>query len=71
MGPQMKGEYNGSSYFFGLGTMLYLATGLNRSQTYQIEMANDSPSLWLDISSVVVCDTPPSAEADITHPMCL
>jgi len=67
IGPQMKGEYNGSSYFFGLGTMLYLATGLNRSQTYQIEMANDSPSLWLDISSVVVCDTPPPSSSQVSQ----
>jgi hypothetical protein len=39
--------------------MLYLATGLNRTQTYQIEMTDVSSGRWLDVSSVVVLDTPP------------
>jgi hypothetical protein len=56
VGPQ---QYNGSSSWVGLNTILYLATGLNRSQTYQIEMKNDSPDMALDLSSIVVLDTPP------------
>jgi hypothetical protein len=52
-------EYNGSSSWVGLDTMLYLATGLDRSQTYHIEMKNDSPNLALDLSRIVVFDTPP------------
>ena len=56
--PVYQGRYNGSSRWIGLDTTLYLATGLNRSQTYQVEMMNDSPG-WLDISRIVVFDTPP------------
>jgi hypothetical protein len=56
VGPQ---QYNGSSSWVGLNTILYLATGLDRSQTYQIEMKNDSPDMALDLSSIVVLDTPP------------
>jgi len=59
VGPQQKGEYNGSSRWIGLDTMLYLATGFDRSQTYQIEMTNELPGLWLHVSSVVVFDTAP------------
>ena len=42
--------------------MLFLATGLDRTQTYQIEMTNDFPG-WLDVSRVVVFDTPPASDA--------
>jgi hypothetical protein len=56
VGPQ---QYNGSSSWVGLDTMLYLATGMNRSETYQIEMKNDSPGMALDLSSIVIFDTPP------------
>jgi hypothetical protein len=59
VGAQQKGEYNGSSRWIGLGSMLYLATGLDRTQTYQVEMTNVSPNSWLDISRVIVFDTPP------------
>jgi hypothetical protein len=58
-GSQQQGDYNGSSRWIGLDTMLYLATGLDRSKKYQVEMTNDSPNRWLDISRVVVLDTPP------------
>jgi hypothetical protein len=59
IGSQQSGAYNGSSRWIGLDTMLYLATGLNRTQTYQIEMTDVSSGRWLDVSSVVVLDTPP------------
>jgi hypothetical protein len=52
-------HYNGSSSWAGLDTMLYLVTGLDRSQTYQIEMTNDSPGQWIDLSSIVMFDAPP------------
>jgi hypothetical protein len=55
-GPQ---QYNGSSHWVGLNTTLYLAMGLNRSQTYQVELRNDSPGLWFDISDIVLFDAPP------------
>jgi len=59
-GPQ---QYNGSSQLVGLNTTLFLATGLDSSQTYQVEMKNDSPGLWLDTSNVVVFDTSPSPQS--------
>lgn len=53
-------EYNGLSSWIGLNTTLYLATGLNRSQTYQVVLKNSGPAgLWLDTSDIVVYDTPP------------
>lgn len=59
LGSQLNGVYNGSSRWIGLNTMLYLATGLNRTETYQVEMTSVSPGRWLDVTSVVVLDTPP------------
>ena len=59
IGSQQSGAYNGSSRWIGLDTMLYLATGLNRTQTYQVEMTDVSSGRWLDVSSVVILDTPP------------
>jgi hypothetical protein len=47
-------EYNGSSSWIGLNTTLYLATGLNGSQTYKVVMKNDSPGQWIDLSSIVM-----------------
>ena len=52
-------QYNGSSSSRGLYTMLYLVTGLDRSQTYQVVMTNDSPGQFLDLSSIVIFDAPP------------
>jgi hypothetical protein len=52
-------SYNGSSRWAGLNTTLYLATGMDRSQTYQVQLTNNSPGLWVDLSEIVVFDTPP------------
>jgi hypothetical protein len=50
--------YNGSSRWVGLNTVKYLATGMNRTRTYQVEVTNDS-GLYYDMSQIVVFDTPP------------
>jgi hypothetical protein len=56
----LVGQYNASSRWVGLGMVKYLATGMNRSKTYQVSVTNNSPpDLWFDISQVVVLDTPP------------
>jgi hypothetical protein len=50
---------NGFSHWAGLNTIVYLATGMDRSTTYQVVMTNDAPNLWVDLSEIVVFDAPP------------
>jgi len=53
-------QFNGSSRWVGLNTVLYLATGLNRSQTYQVELIQSDPRvLWVDLSKVIVFNALP------------
>lgn len=57
--PQQPNVFNGSSRWIGLNEILYLGTGMNRSETYQVEVTNDTPSLWFDMNAIVIFDTPP------------
>ena len=50
--------YNGSSRWVGLNTITFLATGMNKTQTYQVELTNDS-DLFYDQSDIVVYQTSP------------
>ena len=50
-------QYNAFSGWIDLYLIKYLVTGMNRSQTYQVEIRNDSPS-YFDMSQVVVLDAP-------------
>jgi hypothetical protein len=55
-------QYNGSSHWAGLNTIMYLATGMDRSTTYEVVMTNDAPNLsylWIDLSEIVVFDALP------------
>ena len=52
-------QYNASSRWIGLDMIKYLATGLNRSNTYQVAVTDNSPGQFFDINQVVVLDTPP------------
>jgi hypothetical protein len=41
---------------------MYLATGMDRSTTYEVVMTNDAPNLsylWIDLSEIVVFDALP------------
>jgi hypothetical protein len=61
LGAPKVGQYNSSSRWIGLGSLLYLESGMDRSKTYQVQLTNNSPDQWLDVSQVVVFDTPPDA----------
>ena len=56
--PQV-GHYNAFSDWIGLYLIKYLSSGMNRSQTYNVEIRNDSPNLYFDMSEIVVFDTLP------------
>jgi hypothetical protein len=58
IGPPQVVHYNASSRWVGLNTVKYLATGMDRTRTYQVEVTNDS-DMFYDQSQIVVFDTPP------------
>jgi hypothetical protein len=55
--PQTN-QYNGSSHWVALDQILYLATGLDRTQSYVVTVVDDTAN-FMDISKVVVYDAPP------------
>lgn len=60
-GSQLPTSFSGLSRWVGLDATLYLGTGLNRSQTYQVKVTDDDPSAGhhLDMNEIVIFDTPP------------
>jgi len=60
LGPVLTYEYNGSSHWVGLNTIKFLATGLDRTRAYQVQVTNEA-NLFYDQSRIVVIDTPPYA----------
>jgi hypothetical protein len=60
LGPPQILYYVGLSRWVGLNTIKYLATGLDRTRTYHVEVINDS-DLYYDQSQIVILDTLPYA----------
>ena len=60
LGPVQTFEYNGSSRWVGLNTLKFLATGLDRTRTYHVQVTNQA-NLYYDQSQIVMLDIPPCA----------
>jgi len=60
LGSALTYQYNGSSHWVGLNTLKFLATGLDRTRTYQVRLTNEA-NLYYDQSQIVIIDTPPYA----------
>jgi len=60
LGPRITYQYNASSRWVGLNTIKFLATGLDRTRTYQVRLVNNANSFY-DQSQIVIIDTPPCA----------
>jgi hypothetical protein len=59
---------NGSSQWVGLNMVKYIVTGLDRTETYQVVVTNDS-GLYYDMSQIVVFDAIPSVTYTLYCPV--